>query len=144
SEAVSRLKPNPQRGHQGSAEWPVIAPAYEAWKAGRETPASGTALDAWPGCPAELATALRAVMIRSVEDFAAMPDHLADKVKFPGTKDVRDRAKAFCKASDGSAVADQLHLRDRTIEALQKQMAAMEEKMAGMSAAPVADAPAVE
>ena len=105
----------------------VLKPYYENWKSGQQAPVNGTALEAWIADPA-LVKVLTSVNIRSVEDFAAMEDHLLAKLNVPNLRERQKRAKAFLEAQKSTAkvsaeVAElrgQLERRDMEINELRE------------------------
>lgn len=80
----------------------VLKPFYDNWKKGQDAPISGTPLDAWMADPA-LVKVLNQVNVRSVEDFAGMPDHTLVRLNIPGVRDRQNRAKAFLEAQGNTA-----------------------------------------
>lgn len=94
-ETVDRLRKMPQL-------WERIEPAYERWLKGQETPVDGTPLEAWPGLTKGQVEHLRLLHVRSVEELAAVTDSTLDKIGM-GARALRERAKLFVQAKQGSA-----------------------------------------
>jgi hypothetical protein len=115
--------------------WPVLQPAYEAWKKNQEAPLDGTPLDAWPGVTPQQVKVMRDYHLRSVEDFATAPDSTLMKMNFPGIREMQGRAKAFLQAAQGQVqIAEALHSRDQTIANLGADLEEMRQLMKEMAA----------
>ena len=126
-----------------SVLWPVIQPAYEAWKKNQEAPLEGTPLDAWPGVTPQQVKVMRDYHLRSVEDFAQAPDSTLMKMNFPGIREMQGRAKAFLQAAQGQAqIAEALHSRDQMIANLGAELEEMKHLIQDMGKKPV-DLPAL-
>jgi hypothetical protein len=125
-ELVARL-----RGKNGvsAPEWEAVGPAYEAWKRNEEAPEVGTPLAAWPGVPRELADILKHQHVRTVEDLAQLPDHEMTKVRFPGLREIRARAKAFVEhaGSDVAVASAKIAEQQGQIEQLMAALAELQE-----------------
>lgn len=122
---VDRLKPRKNRAGNEvvSVEWPSIEKAYNAWKAGEETPEEGTPLAAWPGVTTELMEALKPLHILTVEDFAQSPDHVFRGLPVPNLNALRDQAFAFLLAQGGDAqTAAEIQNRDARIAELESSL----------------------
>lgn len=137
AEKVARLQGNKARNRGPALEWEVIEPYYKAWKEGQEPPVDGTALAAWPGASKALVEALADRKIKTVEDFATMPDHEMAKIPIPNIRFLWSSAKNFLKAQEGaSAMEAALSQRDNEIEALKRQMADLMEARSAPAAEP--------
>jgi hypothetical protein len=110
--------------------------AYEAFKAGKEPPVSGIALELCTMfTPAEVKT-MKTVGVRAVEDMAEWPDGNLGMFGM-GAVRLKQKAQAWLKSAKDSGVAaaelDQLRAdlktRDMTIEGLQEQLAALARRM---------------
>lgn len=110
---------------------------YQAWLKHRdnEEVVEGTPLSHWPGVTRSQVAELAYFNVRTVEELAAMSDSNAQG--FMGIQLLRDRAKAYLKASETEAAAEQLRqaAKEReelhsTIEALTARIAAMEDEKA--------------
>lgn len=135
SESVARLMPSKARNRpRGSIEWYVIEPAYSAWKANDEIPVDGTSLTSWSGVSRELVEQLKKFSIFTIEDLASFPDHNVSKIPLPGFRDVIRRAKAYVEAKDVSDMGATLASKDKTIETMGQQLAAMEDKIRELQA----------
>jgi len=118
-----------------SVLWPVLQPAYEAWKKNQEAPLDGTPLDAWPGVTTQQVKVMRDYHLRSVEDFATAPDSTLMKMNFPGIREMQGRAKAFLQAAQGQAqIAEALHSRDQMIANLGAELEEMKHFVSDMAA----------
>lgn len=127
--------------------WDQIRPQYEAWKAGRELPLSGTPLAAWPGVSSDQAEALRLDGLRTVEELAELGDAAMARLRVPGGRELRIAAKAFLEAADRNKVSGELaELRQQlearnaedadqraTIKAMAEELAALREERAAVS-----------
>jgi hypothetical protein len=78
-----------------ATEWQVLKPTYDAYKSGEEAPVDGTPLSAWPGVNKHIVKLLNERRVRSVEDFAKMPDHDVGTIPLPGIREKHRNAKAF-------------------------------------------------
>lgn len=103
--------------------WKVIGPAYDAYKAGLDTPDTGTPLAAWSGVTADQAGLLKRLGLRTVEDVAAMSESTAVKLPFPNARKLAGLAQSFL---DGKSKADA----DAMIADMREKMLAMEEMLA--------------
>lgn len=109
-----------------TARWNQIAPAYEAFKNGREIPLNGTPLAAWPGVSPEQAEVLRAHSIRTIEEVRDLVDSHLEKVKLPNMRDLRTQARLFLENSDVAKAAQREAEKDAQIAALLERQSAME------------------
>ena len=105
------------------AKWSVIGPAYEAWKDGNELPESGTPLAAWSGVNTEMATALRAMGFKTVEDVRDMGDGAISKLPFPNARKLPELAGKWLDGADSAA-------KDVENAELKERLAALEELLA--------------
>lgn len=101
------------------AKWSVIGPAYEAWKKGTEIPLDGTPLEAWAGVTPEMAAALKALDVRTVEEVRDMGDGVMAKLRTPNARQLPALAKKYL---EGQSAAE----RDAENEELRERIAAME------------------
>lgn len=123
SEKIVRLQPNPVRNRPAAVEWRLIEAAYEAWKKGQEIPIDGTPIEAWPGCDQKLAEALKGRNVRTIEQFAEVPDHYLSGIPIPDLRRRQQLARDFLKAKEGqSQVAAELAKRDQIIEKLMREV----------------------
>ncbi len=135
SESVPRLMPNPAKRRPADPLWLVIEAAYNAWKAGNEIPLDGTPLAAWPGCDPNLAEALKARGVLTVEHFVDMADHQVGSIPVPDVRRRQTMGRAFLEAQKGAAhVAAELAERDAKIARLERMM---EELTAPPSSPPI-------
>lgn len=110
---LSRLQPR-EAGDTNPAvrmawdRWERIKPAYDAWKKGQEMPQTGTPLGVWHGLTVEQADVLRAMGIRSVEEFADLSDGIIGRISFPGARELQVSAKAFLASADRNKVTQQI------------------------------------
>jgi hypothetical protein len=121
---VKALMPRPEKGKRAALEWDVIGPAYEAWLKGEEAPVDGTPLFAWPGLPREIAEALKATQIFTVEQLAQFQDDRLGRMPFPGMRDWKARAQRFVEAQgdmSATGIADKMKARDDEIDRLKSQ-----------------------
>lgn len=101
----------------------VLQPFYDNWKKGQEAPVTGTPLSVWLA-DGGLVKVLKDVMVRTVEDFAEMPDHMLGKLNIGGLRAKQNEAKAFLAAKkDTSGVAaENAKLKDE-VEMLKSNLA---------------------
>lgn len=102
--------------------WDVIGPSYEAWKKGEVLPEGGTPLAVWNGCTPEMAKALRAFDVKTVEDIADLTEAMVQKIGLGGLYPVRTAAKRYVEAKDTRDIAVALTQKDEQIAAMQQQM----------------------
>jgi hypothetical protein len=100
--------------------WAVIGPSYDAWIKGNQEPEDGTPLSAWPGIRSMEADRLRSMMIRTVQDVAAMTEADMDRCNIMGIRTIREKAIAFLGASDQQKAAVDLLDAKAEIAALKK------------------------
>ncbi len=103
-----------------------LRPFIEAFENDTKVPDGGTALEDWPKLDVGLIATLREARIYSVEMLAAMPDNRLDAIPLGG-RVLRDQAKAFLDAKNGSDQTDRLiaensDLKDR-MKLLEEQFA---------------------
>ena len=107
--------------------WPVVKPAYEAWKGGRDEEVQGTALKNWPMVSPAMVLNLRAINIRSVEELADTTEADFQRIG-PGARDLREKARAWLKvANETGRIAAELKSRDDEIAALKDALTAARE-----------------
>lgn len=105
-----------------AAKWSLIGPAYQAWKQGNALPETGTPLAAWSGVTADMAKALVAMGIRTVEDVRDMSTEHAAKLAFPNARKLPELAGKFLEGKDLAA-------RDQENAELKERLAKMEEML---------------
>lgn len=110
------------RGAFLKARWAEIEPAYLAWLAGNELPATGTPLGVWPGITSDQAAALKAAGLRTVEDVATLLDTVIGKVMLPNVRELRTQAQRFLEARDTEAAAQKMVRRDEEVASLKDQL----------------------
>ena len=108
--------------------WPQ---EYARFKAGEETPISGTALEDWPPMSRAMVEDLRYAKIRTVEQLAGLTDAQIAAVIPMGGNALREKAKRFLEAAAGSAPTEKLAAEN---EALRGNMATMEATMRALQA----------
>jgi len=101
-----------------TARWSVIEPAYKAWKAGTEIPENGTPLAAWSGVSPDIATLLRNMSIRTVEDVRDMSESAFTKLPVPNARKLPQLAREFLEGADSAT-------KDARIADMEERMAAM-------------------
>mgnify|MGYP000523499808 CR=1 FL=1 len=110
--------------------WDIVKPHYDAWKQGQAVPETGTPLAAWNGATKQQIEILKAHSIYTVEDFAAVPDSILERLGM-GMRDAREAARRFVAASDTREVASQMATMQAENEALKQQMADLMAAMQG-------------
>ncbi|MFE0015977.1 hypothetical protein ACFWXH_14100 [Mesorhizobium sp. NPDC059054] len=145
-ERVKHLVPDPDRHGDDldgtklafmTARWEKIRPAYEAWKAGKELPASGTPLTAWPALNEEQVRILRQVGIQSVEEIRDLAETQIGRVPLPNMRELIKQAGVFLGNLDSSAMAEREAKKDEEISDLKERLAELEKLLDGR-AKPVA------
>lgn len=132
---IAQLAPKPPK-RPAALEWQVVEPAYKAWKANQEIPETGTPLAAWPGADHGLVEALKKVNVKTVEDFAAVPDHALAGIPIPDLRRRKKAAEDFLLAQgDVSRVQAELSERDARLERQEREMAEMRDQIAALVAA---------
>lgn len=140
NEAIPRLsRPLTHSGPMGETmfhpAWPSIKPAYEAWKRGEEAPVDGVPLDAWPALDKRASKALKGAGIKTVEDFANVPDAHLGKLMVPNARQLRNNAKHYLEArTNGAPVAAAMAEQDEKLAAMQRENAELKAQMAEMLA----------
>lgn len=102
------------------ARWTIIKPSYEAWKKGCEIPEDGTPLEAWSAITPEVAAALKALDVRTVEEVRSAGDAVLAKLRVPNARRLPGLAAKFL---DGRTGAE----KDLEIEDLREKMRLLEE-----------------
>lgn len=125
--------PTDQAWMYRKVRWDAIRPAYEAWKNGQEVPDQGTPLGAWPGITSVQAEHIRALGIRTVEEFRDATPETLFKARMPGLERLQKMATQFLIAANQQQVADEISAKDSEIEALRANQAAMAEAMQAMT-----------
>lgn len=152
-ERVKHLIPDPDRHGDDLdgtklafmiARWEKIRPAYEAWKAGKEIPTSGTPLTAWPALNEEQVRIFRQVGIQSVEEIRDLAETQIGRVPLPGMRDLIKQAAVFLGNLDSSAVAEREAKKDEEISDLKERLVELEKLLDSRArpAAPTASAEA--
>jgi len=114
---------------RNEAKWALYGRQIDAFKRGHESAdMRGTPISAWPAADNATAATLREFKIYTVEGLAATPDS-ALKAFGPGGLELREQAKAFLAAADGSAdtsalTAENLRLREE-VERLKGELTEM-------------------
>lgn len=101
--------------------WDQIAPRYKDWKAGRETPTSGTPLAAWPGISPEQAEHLRMMRVTTVEELAQLTDAHMTRMNLPNMRSMVEQAKIYVGNKGTAALASELERMKAEIEALKEE-----------------------
>lgn len=98
--------------------WESIAPAYMAWKEGREIPVNGTALALWTTLRSEEVDVLLSFKITTVEAVSQMTDTQCSQLPLPNAWGLRDLAKKFIETNSKIADSEQIAELKRQIEHL--------------------------
>lgn len=122
-EAVSRL--SRVRNGNVDARWPLVEPAYQAWKRQEALPDVGMPLAAWPGLSVSQADALRAAGIRTVEEVAGMTETTLSRVPIMDIRRIRDAARQYLGTRDISDSAAVIASQGDQIANLEAQLAEM-------------------
>lgn len=130
---IDQLRPRTDRHPPKPAalEWQVIGPYYEAWLKGEQAPVVGTPIDAMPGLPPQIATALKQLGVLSVEDLADLPDDRVQRLPYPKVRDHKMRAKRWVEAMNDETLvtADKLKASDDKIAELERRNAEKDERL---------------
>jgi hypothetical protein len=119
-----------------AAKWSVIGPAYKAFKENSEIPETGTPLAVWSGVTTEMASALKSMGFKTVEDVRDMGDGAVGKLPFPNARSLPGLAAKFLEGADAVA-------KDAENAELKERLAALEELLAqNMAAKPKRGRPA--
>lgn len=94
-EYLSRDHLNEEHAMALVARWQDIEPKYQAWLNGQELPEDGIPLAAWPGLNKAQADGLQKAGYKTVEDVAAMPDQIVDRIPLPGVRELRHAARTY-------------------------------------------------
>lgn len=113
----------------------IIRERYEAYKAGRELPETGTPLAAWNLLQPEEAEILRSHRIRTVEEVASLSDTLLQRIAIPNGRSMVEQAKLFLKSADTARAAAEM-------SSMQMRMQAMEEELKAAKVALMQSVPA--
>jgi hypothetical protein len=108
--------------------------AYARWKANQSESVIGTPLEQWPPVTKARAYELKAINIRTVEELAGIPDGVLANLGMGG-RELRAKAQAWIAAASGNAQAGAMAAEN---EALKQRLAALEDAIARMVAAPPA------
>lgn len=106
--------------------WSLIAPAYEAWKAGREIPVNGTPLAIWPGVMPEVADVLRAAAIKTVEQVRDMTEKQIEQIRLPNLRELKTSAGIFLANSGVAQQAEREAKKDEQIAAMMEMIAELQ------------------
>jgi hypothetical protein len=112
---ISHLRKDP-------SYWAVVGPYYEAWLKGNEEPTEGTPFSAWPGIKPHEAEKLRFMMIRTVQDLAAMTEADFERSGIMGIRTLRDKAQAFLRAGEQTKAAAELTAASQRITELESSL----------------------
>lgn len=102
--------------------WNALKPQYEAWKQGQEIPDDGVPIGAWPGINPDQAEKLRNSGIRTVEEFASLGDAVAQRIRMPGVKPLRQQAQIWLDNRESAHVAEDLAAKDEQIAFLKSEL----------------------
>lgn len=102
--------------------WAAMAPGYEAFKAGREIPVSGTPLSSWNYLSHEDAELLKRHRIFTVEDVSGLTDNILQKIALPNARSMVQQAKVFLESADRNRISGE-------VATLREQMEAMAEEL---------------
>ncbi len=98
---------------------------YRAWQSEQEVPEHGTPLEEWPALSASIIRELKHLHIKTVEALADLNDGQLQNLG-PGAFKLRAQAQAFLEASEDTAAAQKLAIRNQelqdTISAMQAQI----------------------
>lgn len=108
---------------------------YDAFKAGREAPVSGTALEAWPILNRAQISELRYLQIRTVEELASLSDVQVQHIGMGGMR-LRELALAYLDEAAHEALVTKVTAENDVlrsqIAALQTQVNELGQQMLGM------------
>ncbi len=142
-EAVSRLsKLIPLEGNEDNIavvmahdRWNQIKGPYDAFKHGNELPEDGTPLAAWSGLTPEQADEVRRQGIRTVEEFAELPENVVNRLPMQHGKKHQAIAKTWLATLKDQAQADQMEEMKAQAQAQEQELAELRETLARMQQA---------
>jgi NAD(P)-dependent dehydrogenase (short-subunit alcohol dehydrogenase family) len=109
---------------------------YEAFKAGLEAPAEGTAIRDWAPVNRAQAEEFAFGHVKTVEALAGLSDDQLNKVMPMGGHDLREKARRFLEQAAGAAPAEKLAAENAelraTIDQLKGQVSAFEARFAAL------------
>jgi hypothetical protein len=100
----------------------IIEEKYNAWKEGKEIPATGTPLAAWNLLQPEDAEILRSHRIYTVEDVSSLTDSLLQRIAIPNGRSMVEQAKLFLKSADANRAAADMAAMTLRMEALEAEL----------------------
>lgn len=110
-------------------EFPVEWARFEQKKAALVV---GTPIEAWSILSDTQKAELRALNIFTIDQFANLPDSAGEKIM--GFNDMRDKARAFLKGAESSALLDQVRAEaDATKQAQDREMAELRAQIAALT-----------
>ena len=104
--------------------WDYVEPRYETWKRGEEMPEDGTPLSAATFLRKEDIEIIKKAGLRTLEEFAELPDSIRDKINMPHMREKATQAKRFIGAKDQNATVAKLTAQDDRIAQLEARLAA--------------------
>lgn len=109
---------------------------YAAFKQGLEAPVDGTPIAQMPGITASQAQELAFSHIKTIEALAGLPDDLLSKAVGMGGMALREKARRWVEATNGSAPMEKLAAENEqlkgTMAEMQAQMVEMQKAMAAL------------
>lgn len=108
---------------------------WAAFKRGEERAVIGTTLDEWGMIPRSRALELKALGIRTVEEYADVQDNMLPKLGW-GAREEREKARAFLKASKDGAGSAAMAARIAELEAIVAQIGMPSDKAPAAEAKP--------
>lgn len=149
NEAIKRIDRVPKGAvdnpavQQARALRDYIMPKYEAWRKSEEIPLDGTPLTVATFLREEDIDALKKAGIRSLEEFATLPDSIRDRIHMPRVREAQAQAVRFLGAKDQNAAAAKMKAQEDMIAKQGAELAALQQQMQALMAASL-PAPAPE
>lgn len=110
---------------------------YHAFKAGLDAPEQGTPISQMPGITRSQAEELAFSHVKTIEALAGLPDDLLSKAAGMGGMALREKARRWVEATNGSAPMEKLAAEN---DQLKTMMAEMQARMEAMEKAQAAQA----
>jgi hypothetical protein len=115
-----------------------IMPKYEAWRKHEEIPLDGTPLAIGTFFREEDVEAIKKAGIRTIEEFATLPDSARDKIQAPRVRELQAQAVRFLNAKDQNAAAARAKVHEDTIAKQGEELATLRAQMEALLASQVA------
>lgn len=133
---MSLSRPVEEVTQEHKDRWPE---QYRAFKDGQEIAVTGTPLEQWPILTPSAILTYKAQGIRTVEDFAAVPDGALQNLG-AGSRTMRDKARAYLDSAEAGAALEREGAARQAAEEratlLETQLAEMAQRLAALEEKP--------